>query len=80
MVLVGPQPQSQAQQSQIFLLLGMLGPDIGCSMPVECVVPHVLREEGHDGGYVGDQAKQAQTREKNPFTPELILLPHLVNR
>ena len=35
----------------------------GCKQLVEGVLPHVLGEEGEDGGDVGDEAKQSQTRE-----------------
>ena len=35
----------------------------GCKELVEGVLPHVLGEEGEDGGDVGDEAKQSQTRE-----------------
>ena len=38
------------------------------------MLPHVLGQEGADGGHVGDQAKQAKTGKQDSFTPIFVVL------
>ena len=41
------------------------------------LLPHLCRQEGDDGGEVGDQPEEPQAREQDALAPELELLPHL---
>ena len=47
---------------------------------VEDLLPHVGRQEGDDGGEVGDEAEQTQAREHHALAPELEVLPNLAEK